>query len=140
MAKLWPKMARMPIFGHACFGHNSAIFWPIGLKILMVTQKTIIYRLVVINPSYDAYLSVLIFWPLLAGKWAWGLQTRPKSWPTGWTFRANRYLEIMFSKFSGVNPSLLTGIQEFNCRFCARSLIYNCCNTYSDINTSYTLI
>ena len=29
-----------------------------------------------------------------------GLQTRT----TGWTFGTNRYLEIMFSKFSGVNP------------------------------------
>ena len=45
------------------------------------------------------------FESLLAGKWAplmvWDLQTQPKSWPTGWTFCANRYLEIMFSKFSG---------------------------------------
>ena len=29
----------------------------------------------------------------------------PKSWRTGWNFWANRYLEIDFSKFSGVNPS-----------------------------------
>ena len=74
------KMERMPIFGHIFFGHNSAISGPIG--------------------------------PLLAGKWAWppraplmvwGLQTQPKRCPTGWTFWANRYLEIMFSKFSGVN-------------------------------------
>ena len=28
------------------------------------------------------------------------LKTQPKSWPT-W---ANRYLEIIFSKFSGANP------------------------------------
>ena len=88
------------------------IFWLIGLKVFMGTQETIIYRLVVRNLSYDAYFSVLIFWgkmgvattrphaPLIF----WGLQTQSKSWPTGWTFWANRYLKIMFSKFSGVNP------------------------------------
>ena len=47
-----------------------------------------------------------------AGKWAWpqrpllmiwGLQTRPKSWPTGRTFWANHYLEIMFRNFKGWN-------------------------------------
>ena len=30
----------------------------------------------------------------------------PLSRPTGWTFWANRYLEIMFSKFSGVTTPL----------------------------------
>ena len=49
------KMARMPIFGHTFFGHNSAIFGPIGLKIGMRTQETVIYRLVVKFFSYDAY-------------------------------------------------------------------------------------
>ena len=33
-----------------------------------------------------------------------GLQTQPKSWPTGWTLWATHYLEFMLSKFSGVNP------------------------------------
>ena len=50
---IWPsygqKMAHMP-----------------RLKLLMGTQETIIYRLVVRNPSYNAYFVVLIFWPLLA--------------------------------------------------------------------------
>ena len=36
-----PNKARMPIFGHAFSGHNSAIFGPIGLKILMGSQETI---------------------------------------------------------------------------------------------------
>ena len=114
---IWPsygqKMARMPIFGLSFFGHNSAISGPIGLKVFKGVQETIIYRLVMRNLSYDAYFSVLFFGPLLAGKWAWppraslmvwGLHTQLKSWPTGCTFRANHYLEIMFSKFSGVTP------------------------------------
>ena len=33
----------MPIFGHTFFGHNSAIFGPAGLKILMGAQETISY-------------------------------------------------------------------------------------------------
>ena len=39
------------------FGHKSAIFWPIGLKLFMVTQKTIniIYRLVIKNHSLGPY-------------------------------------------------------------------------------------
>ena len=52
----------MPIFGHTFFGHNSAIFGPIGQKIVMQTQENIIY------PSYDAYFSVLIFWATFGGK------------------------------------------------------------------------
>ena len=31
-------------------------------------------------------------------------QTRPKNWPTGWTFWANRYFEIVFLKFPGWTP------------------------------------
>ena len=78
-----------------------------GLKFFMGTQKTIAYRLVMRNPSYDVYFSFLIFWVTLAGKWAWpprapltvcGLQAQPKVGPLGaeWYFWANRYLEIMF--------------------------------------------
>ena len=50
------------------------------------------YRLVVRDPSYAAYFSVLTF------GYKMGFQTRPNSWPTWWTFWVNRYLEIMFSK------------------------------------------
>ena len=84
---IWPsygqKMARIPILGHTFFGYNSAISWLIGQKIFMGI------------PSYDAYFSVLIFWPLSAGKlaWpprallmAWGLQIRQKVGPLGGTF------------------------------------------------------
>ena len=75
---------RKPIFGHTFFGHNSAIFGLIGLRIFMGTPETINYRLMTINSSYDTYISFLIFW---------GIQTWPKSWPIGWTFSANGYLE-----------------------------------------------
>ena len=33
-----------------------------------------------------------------------GFKTRPKFWPTGWTYWPNHYLHIMFMKFSGMNP------------------------------------
>ena len=64
------------------------------------------------NLSFDAYFSFLI------GKWSWlprapltvkCLQTRPNNWHTGWNFWANHHIEIMFLKFSEVNPlNLLT--------------------------------
>ena len=102
-AKLWPKN-----------GTNAHI-WAYGLKIFMGTQETIIYRLVVWNPSYDAYFSVLIFLGhLLRGN---GHQARPfwfgaskpdqKVRQLGGPLAKstlNRYLEVMFLKFSGVNP------------------------------------
>ena len=114
---IWPSYGQtivcLPIFEHTYFGHNSAISGPPGLKFFMGVQETIFYRLVMRNLCYDAYFSVLILRLLLAGIWAWspnaplmvwGLQTQPKSWSTWRTFWANRYLEIMFSKFSRVNP------------------------------------
>ena len=41
---------------------------PIGLKILMGVQETIIYRLMMRNPSYNAYFSFFIFWATFGGK------------------------------------------------------------------------
>ena len=32
--------------------NNLAISWPVGLTFFMVTQETIIYRLVMINPGF----------------------------------------------------------------------------------------
>ena len=58
MAKKWRSCPYLGI----CFGLNSVIFVPIGLKFFMGAQKTIIYRLVMRNPSFDAYFSFLIFW------------------------------------------------------------------------------
>ena len=69
----------MPIFGHTYCDNNSAIFGPIGLKILWELRRLllshyiiyiIIYRLVMRNPSYDADFSFLVFWATFAGKWA----------------------------------------------------------------------
>ena len=48
---------------HIFFGH----FWPIVLKFLMGAQETINYRLLIRNPSYDAYF----FASLFAGNLAW---------------------------------------------------------------------
>ena len=45
----------MPIFGHTFFGHNSATFEPIGLKIFKGTQGTTIFLLMMRNPSFDVY-------------------------------------------------------------------------------------
>ena len=85
------------LFGHTFFGQ--------------------IRRLLFIDRSWwgDIQFMMLIFhfWffgSFLMRKWVWsprapllvwGLQTRPKIWPTWWTFWANHYLEIRFSKFSG---------------------------------------
>ena len=49
----------------------------------------------------------------LGRQWAWDLETRPKSWLNGCTFRVNRYLENMFSKFSGLNPGLTRFLSKF---------------------------
>ena len=76
---IWPKMTGMPIF------------WLIGLTIFMGTQETIIYRLMVKKSKLFFGFDFLgHFWrgngrghhtahaPLMV----WGLQTRPKNWPT----------------------------------------------------------
>ena len=46
LAKLWPKIACMPIFGHAFFDHNSAIFGTIRPKLFKRAQETSVNRLV----------------------------------------------------------------------------------------------
>ena len=60
-------MSHTSIFGHTYFGHKSAIFGAIGLKILLGTQETIIYRLVMRNLNYDLFF-VLDFWATNGGK------------------------------------------------------------------------
>ena len=90
------KLARIPKSGHMIFGHNwnSAIFWPI-----MGIQQTIIYRLVVRNPRYDA---MLIFdflghfwWENRRGHYArssrfGAFKSKPDQdlthWVSGWTY------------------------------------------------------
>ena len=111
LAKLWPK--------NGTHAHTwTYIFWPTGLKIFMELRRwlMIIYRLMVRNSSYD-----LRFWPTFGGKMGvattcahyvlWhglGPPNLTKKLPTRsrWTFWVNHYLEIMFSKFLGVNPPL----------------------------------
>ena len=58
----------MPIFGQKIFGHNSVFSAPIGLNIFKRVKETIIYRLVMRNPSDNAYFSFLIFWATFGGK------------------------------------------------------------------------
>ena len=41
--------------------HNSAKFWPIGVKYFMVTQETIINRLVIKDPGFGILLPLSIF-------------------------------------------------------------------------------
>ena len=84
----------------------------LGWKFFMGAQETIVYRLVMRNLSL--MMLIFHFWflgPLLVGKLAWpqlvwSLKTQPRSWSNGWIFWVNWYFEIMFSKFSGVNPHL----------------------------------
>ena len=92
----WVKVANLDMadFVHiwaSFFDHYSAIFWPIGLKLFMVTQETIILRLVMKNSGFVPYLPFSIFWALLGPKKGrgptdthigLGPQTQPKSWPT----------------------------------------------------------
>ena len=91
------KMVHKPTYLGISF---LAIFGPIELKCLMGTQETnSIYRLVVRNPSYDAYFSFLGHF--------WQENGHGYYSTTGCTFWANHYLEIVFSKFARVNPLLL---------------------------------
>ena len=101
MGQNGPKNINYSIYGHTFLGHNSAICRPN------------IYRLVLRNNVFDAFLKEILF---LAGKWAWStrwcqgvwdLKTRPKSWLIGWTFWVNRYPQKYFYKFLGLNPLTL---------------------------------
>ena len=107
------------------FNHNSANFGPIGLKNDVNSGD---YCLLSIDLWWEIQVMMLIFdfWffgPLLAGKWAWpplmvwGLQTRPKSWPTGWNFWAYHYIKIIFSnplKWNINPPASQSGLMDFN--------------------------
>ena len=115
-------MAHMPIFSYLGI-RFLAIFWPIGLQSFVGAQETIIYRLVMRNTSYDAYFQFFCFWATLGGKMGvaitrapndLGPQIQPKSWPTGWTFWANCYLENVFSKFSGLKSETPFNVMSRN--------------------------
>ena len=66
--------SKCSIFGHTFFDHNSAIFCPIGLKIVLVTQVTIIYRLVRRNRDLGAFLKN----PIFSGKMGVAATLEPK--------------------------------------------------------------
>ena len=64
------------------------------------------------NLSYRAYFRILIVGPVLweneRGRHmnpfrVQSFKTQPKCWPAGWTILVKRYLEIMFSKLSGLS-------------------------------------
>ena len=59
LAKLWQKMAFMPIFGHTFFSHN---FWASWAEIFIGAQETIIYRLVMRNGAYLKFDFLVHFW------------------------------------------------------------------------------
>ena len=113
------------VYFHVFFGHFSILYWAINHRKHAKMYKPNIVgfgptRLKFYGNSGDYYLSndgeksklwclffifdFLTSVPLLDRKWAWpphaplmvqGLQAWPKSWPTGWTFWANHYLEII---------------------------------------------
>ena len=112
---IWPsygqKMARMHIIGGIRF---LAILGPLAnwTEFFIGAQETIIYRLVIRNPSCDAYFSYFIFWATFCGKIGVAATCslnglgppNPTKKLIHWVaFSANHYLEITFSKFSGVN-------------------------------------
>ena len=80
--------------------HNTTFFGPIGLKLFMGAQESIIYRLAMRYPSYDPYVSFLFH----HARPSWSGASKPDqlSGPSGPT--VVRYLEIMFSKLSEVQP------------------------------------
>ena len=78
-----PNKARMSIFDISIWAY---VFWPIGLKVFNGSQENIIYRLVMRNPSYYAYFSFLVFWPLLAGKCEMCVKCHRNVGPLGGSF------------------------------------------------------
>ena len=87
------------------FGHNSAIFWPIGLNLFMATQKTIIYRVSIGYKEswFWALIAIFNFWALLKHKKGRGPTDahmgKPKSCLNWRTFWATCFLEIVFIIF-----------------------------------------
>ena len=104
------KVCNYSIYGHMFFGHNSAIFWPIGLEIFNVTQETISHKefwfwaLIAIFQFFGACLGLKRAWPPQIPIWVWDLKTQPKSWTTWWTFWVTCYLEIVYPTFLTLYP------------------------------------
>ena len=79
LAKLWDKIdANVHIWAYVFWPHNSAIFWPIWLKIW--SERT---------PSYHALFGFWFLyrlWPVNGRGRKMGLKTQPNCWLTGWPF------------------------------------------------------
>ena len=133
LANLWPKMACMLIFGHVTyFYYNSKPF----LDQLDWNFLWELRRLLSIDCWWEIQVMILIFhfWATLCGKIAvvttrppngLGIKTRPKRW----TFWANHYLEIVFSKFSDCYWCLIgengrNFLQNENILFIAEVILY----------------
>ena len=83
---------------------------------ILGAHDTTIYQLVVRNMSYDAYFSFLFFWATFGGKMGVAITatrapdglgspnlTKKFAHCVNLLYYNNRYREIIFSKFSGVN-------------------------------------
>ena len=115
LTKLWLNKACLPIFGHTFLAITLLFVCQSGWQLLRELR-----RLLSIDWRWKFKLWCLIFiFESLGHFWrengcayqlpcaplmVWGLRTLPKSCHTGWTFKANCYLEIMLSKFLGLNP------------------------------------
>ena len=96
------------IYGHTFFGYNSAICCLIGQKLFLVTQETIIYRLVMRNHECDAFLKKILF---LAGKMGVATTVVPK--PKGFgALRPNQKVGPLGEPFGSI-VNLETCFQKF---------------------------
>ena len=110
MAKLWPKKACMPIFGHTFLDITKPFLCQLGWNILRELRK-LLYLLVVRNLSYDTYFSFLRHFLL---ENAHGHHTRPywsgvsnpvqKVGPLSGPFGPTTIAKSCFLTFSKVNP------------------------------------
>ena len=107
------KHINYSMYGHTFFGHNSAIVLLIGLKIFMVTQETIICRLVIKDSGSGPYLQFSMFWNPLGPKKGRGPTiTHMGLGPQNPTTKLTRLVDLLgdllsrncVSKFSDLRP------------------------------------
>ena len=88
------------------FLYNAPIFWKIGLKFIMESQETIIYRYVKRNPIDDAYFPFLIFWVIFGVKMDVATMRAPCTCgqgPPNPTKKVGPFGSTIISNFLGVN-------------------------------------
>ena len=61
MGQNGPQNINYSTYGHTFFGHNSSIFLSNRAAFFLVTQETIIYRLMMRNHDFDAFLEKIVF-------------------------------------------------------------------------------